>query len=961
MLVLVLLIPIVSIPLIRYGNFGSLEREIEIKPLRLNSKVLSNSSFGYENLSTGIRLFNSELNITVSTNGSVFTQWLIKDINVELANKTSEFQGLPMYFPMDILPDLGWNEENYRYLYSVNTIEESPSSIKIMLNRTLSNNMDIQKIIEIFPNRADINITEIIYNPTSDPYNLTSVWNPSGVEGFMIDLIGLKQEKLTFRHKEGVEIDSGLHWQWLNVTDLKWMGLYEPDSYARIVRPFNDTSSVYGEWTSWDAKIGRLSFLPYVLSAYDSVKFKYNLYGGAIDFVDLNNSALSDFYLFATGPNVNLDFQGIWTIGPSENFTAKLEMTSPNILIQNMTLNYFVNDVLLNETFNIDLPINATRYMNYSLPYPNTEGVYTLKIVGIVNNLDIFQVQKSIVVLDDTITRDPVSISFVFHHHQPWYINPTDNFIQPFAQSFGELYYQHLQAQYDFPDIHVSANLQPSLIEQWNRSLNGYTIELPTGELEHFSKDSGEVALVQKLLNEYSTLGSTDRLEILSSPYFHPILAILGNNGYEEDGIAQIRLGLEKTSSLLGISAKGLWSPEQTFNNFIIPMLNKSNIQYTILDDRLLADSYPGFTNRQPYYLVDPNTQLQTIAFFRDSTISNNIAFNWNGYRDGDEAVREFLSNLAQIYFLEQDQSINGKIHVTLGMDGENWLTENDLLTRMFQVIHENPFMTTQTLAEQFLDNPPANALWDLREGSWGRQTSLITWQGTPAKDWVWEQIENVRDSILVANATLSPTNDYRKTMMFDYFISQGSDYTFWEETNPSPFALFASTYANMSKELALQIIETKPNIDSVSVTARIDGEDLIFNLNIQNFVSQPLFLKLRARIFNEGRVLVDDKRSEPFEVNPGIGSYEIKILFPQWVSQIKGESFEVNITFIRGYSNFRVISKMISVRIQEETTTITTTATTKQSTFGFSSFLVIFVLLNLSFYLRTWKRVYRK
>jgi hypothetical protein len=464
----------------------------------------------------------------------------------------------------------------------------------------------------------------------------------------------------------------------------------------------------------------------------------------------------------------------------------------------------------------------------------------------------------------------------------------------------------------------------------------------------YYAKENDEVALVKQLLDEYSALGQTERLEILTSPFFHPILAILGNLGYEEDGIAQILLGFEKTRELFDVSPQGLWSPEETFNNAIIPMLNKTNVKYTILDDRLLADSYPSNTNRKPYYLADPNTQLQTIAFFRDSTISNNIAFNWNGFNDGDEAVREFLASLSEIYFTQQNQAVNEKIHVTLAVDGENWLTDNNLLERMYQVVHENSFLLSQTLEEQLADNPPEDVLWNLREGSWGRQTSLITWQGTPAKDWVWDQISRVRDRVLYVNATLPPANEYRQTMMFDYFISQGSDYTFWEETNPSFLALFAGKYANRSLILAEEISDNPPVIESDTANGTLEGENLLFTLKINNPTSEPLYVKLRFLLFNEGRVLIDDKKANPFEVSIGEEDYTVEFWFPTWVAQLMGKSFDLNVTITSGYDNFKIISKILTITIIEKEQTTKTTTTT-QSASGFSLLILLLVLIGLN------------
>lgn len=890
---------------------------------------INDMDFAYEwyPLLDYVRLYNTKLDLKISKQGGVFIDWKIKGTSYNLAVLAPVFQAQTMFSPMDILPDLGWNAETYLDEYNISAPITTEDTISVELTRRLSTGIEVRKCYEFYRDCAFLNITETIVNLTDEAYNITSVWNPEAPEGFMVDLLGQKDEHLAFQDDSGTVLESGLHWQWLGVENLKWMGLFRDNAYARIMRPFNTSGSVYGESTSWDGKVARLTFEPCLLPIGDSVAFKYSFYGGAFDFEDMSAAGLSEFYLAARGPRAIVDCNDIWTIEPEDHFSADLNLSAPFDPINDLSVDYSVNGELISTTTGINLAQGATTALAFDLPTPHPEGVYSMEFTGVMQDLEVFRVKKKIAVLDSSITRSNVAVSFVFHHHQPWYVDLNGHFMQPFAQSFGPIYYEHLEAQYAHPSVHVTANLQPCLIKQWQLSTNGYTITLPTGETEVVDAGDERVLMVQRLLDEYSTLGKTERLEIMTSPYFHPILAILGNLGYEDDGVAQTRLGMEATNDILDIDSRSIWSPEETFNDHVVRILNRSNAQYTVLDDRLLNDSYPGYSNRVPYYLEDPASGLQTIAFFRDSSISNDIAFNWNGIADGDEAAREFLGTLVESLLSEQERAVNGRIHVTLSMDGENWMTENGLLERMYQVIEENDFLTSLTLQEQLAENSPSatTVLDNVREGSWGRATSLITWQGTAAKDWVWDQVNRVNHDVIMANATLPAENSHREQMILALFISEGSDYSFWEETIPSNLAVFAQMYANESFLFAQQI-NNKLSIDNNEADAETNELDLVrFKISVTNEAPEPLCFRPGI----EGQTLV---ASQLYEIAAG-ATLEIDIDVVNQASTGDSRVFNVTLWIVSPdlVLTWRTVNVIVTTVLTETSTTSETQTLTTQ------------------------------
>jgi alpha-amylase/alpha-mannosidase (GH57 family) len=899
------------------------------------SSVTGDFGMGFTQ-SGDIQLYNTKVDLVISLNGGVFTKWTIKGTGYDLGSPP-EFSGENMYTPMDILPDIGWNGENYRGTYNLQNIHQTGDSIQVQLSKSLSNGMIVNKIYDFLPDRADLNITETIENPTESEYNITSLWNPDGIEGFMVDIIGHKREKLAYRDDSGTVLDSGLHWQWLSVKNLQWLALYEDNAFARVVRSFNNSNSIYGEWTSWNGKVARISWKPYILETNRVVSFKYNLYGGSFNFQDLINSGLEDFYLSARGPEARVNLGESFVIEPNTPFNASLVLNSRFDPIANLTVNHLVNNELLSTITNVSLVVNVTETIDFPFENPRFEGTYQFQFIGIKNGLELFRVKKAIIVIDPEVQRHPVAVNFVFHHHQPWYVNEDGNFIQPFAQSFGSIYYQHVEALNAYPRVHITANLQPCLLDQWNISLNGYSVKIPGEGLEAVKPDDERVQQVARLLMDYAALAKTNRLEILTSPYFHPILAILGNLGFHDDGVDQIRLGIKTTRDLVGINPSGLWSPEQTFNQHVVKIINQSGISYTILDDRLLNDSYPGYTNRVPYILEDPLSGLQTTAFFRDSSISNNIAFNWNGFTDGDEAAREFLAKLTEVFLTEQSHAVHGKIHVTLALDGENWITENNLLERMYEILQDVHFITSQTLLEQLAENPPIEKLDDLREGSWGRGTSLITWQGTPAKDWVWDQVKQVHDVVINANSSLPPNNSFRNEMIRALYLAEGSDYTFWEESIPTFLALFAGNYANKSLEMATQIVNSQLIISPIANGLTNEIDKVIFNVTVTNPGTQPRWVQVH---FIESDLLYPDQR---YVVQSATGT-EITIQLKDVLATV-GTTLSFNVTLYSGYGSHKLASEVVTVEMNNKIVSSSET-TPIVGTFNLDVFLGAVVLL---------------
>ncbi len=163
--------------------------------------------------------------------------------------------------------------------------------------------------------------------------------------------------------------------------------------------------------------------------------------------------------------------------------------------------------------------------------------------------------------------------------------------------------------------------------------------------------------IIRMIIPKYKEYLEKGRIEITTSPYYHPILPILldiktaqkklstvdstlNDLNLAEDAKIQTELALDRIEELFNKRPKGIWPPEQCLSTQELELFKELGIEWTISDEGILASSigfdfirdFKGYLE-DPYFLMKAykyKTQSSDIqVLFRDSVIPNLISFEY--------------------------------------------------------------------------------------------------------------------------------------------------------------------------------------------------------------------------------------------------------------------------------------------------------------------------------------------
>jgi alpha-amylase/alpha-mannosidase (GH57 family) len=463
----------------------------------------------------------------------------------------------------------------------------------------------------------------------------------------------------------------------------------------------------------------------------------------------------------------------------------------------------------------------ATEDFNVSAPYSLLDENYLIVSTAYANGTEIGSANVPLVVLD-TSGRAPLTLAMVWHMHQPIYLNLQGQFEQPWVQIhsgsdfeynntwYGAYLWQVLMLQ-SHPQIKVTFNLQPSLLYQWNDSLADFKYN-GTFPAEGASL-SYDLAAVNKTVDGYRALAKSGQAEILTSPFYHPLAALLVKFGWSSDLLAQIELGKNYTDSYMGVNASGMWTPEMGFTMGMVPIMQQAGIQYTVLDQ---ANEYVGAVGTpanasifQPFELEGANGSHVDV-FFRDTQISTNLSGVWNSIPNPKVAASDFIAAVANVY-----RSSPGGV-LTLASDGENPIVADGVISALdynaiYGAIASQSWLQTSTLGSIVAQHPATAKLTNVPDGSWSGGFGL--WIGVQSKTAIWEAISNDRKTLVNLTATYGANNPEIKKLWNYLYIAEGSDWEWQTPNGPAWFAMQAYRYANAATvyQAPAVVIQTSP------------------------------------------------------------------------------------------------------------------------------------------------------
>ncbi len=292
----------------------------------------------------------------------------------------------------------------------------------------------------------------------------------------------------------------------------------------------------------------------------------------------------------------------------------------------------------------------------------------------------------------------------------------------------------------------------------------------------------------------YRSLWEDGRIEVSTTPYYHPILPLLCDAGvarlsdpgvklddvtfrHPEDARQQLDHALATCEAILGRRPVGIWPAEGAVSDAALAILRQQGVVWAASDSAVLERSLPPGASRsgahfKPYLYAGGERPLT--LFFRDHGLSDLIGFVYGHWRE-DEAVEDFIGKLRAI-----EQAYPWAV-VTVILDGENpWehypANGYDFLTALYRRVEQEPWIEALTFSQALHQTSERGRLTHIHPGSW-IAANFNTWIGDPEKNTAWLYLERARRVMEDVGAGPAPDVELARRSLW---AAEGSDWFWW-------------------------------------------------------------------------------------------------------------------------------------------------------------------------------------
>jgi alpha-amylase/alpha-mannosidase (GH57 family) len=338
--------------------------------------------------------------------------------------------------------------------------------------------------------------------------------------------------------------------------------------------------------------------------------------------------------------------------------------------------------------------------------------------------------------------------------------------------------YRDLQVHYNLAWCGFSLAEEDKLIKKLKQKDSSFT----EGDKRHLIAKQEEI--ISKIIPSYKRLQDKGRIEIATTPFYHPILPLLCNGSvkqgfnYIKDAEAQINKSVNLYTSLFGCKPSGFWPAEGAVSNEALMLFKKAGAQWIATDEEILMESLqdPKIDRGSVVYKFFESKKVPGLTiFFRDKNLSNAISFYYSQIEQS-KAVADFIRHIRNIR--DWVQRFEGEHIVTVALDGENsWEYFIDggreFLHGIYGLLPQEEAIELTTFKEILTKRPKlSGALERIYPGSWINHNFNI-WIGSGEDNKAWELLGKTRE-MLVKNA---PTNE---KAWEEIYAAEGSDWFWW-------------------------------------------------------------------------------------------------------------------------------------------------------------------------------------
>ncbi|MFO0982291.1 MAG: glycoside hydrolase family 57 protein [Planctomycetota bacterium] len=297
--------------------------------------------------------------------------------------------------------------------------------------------------------------------------------------------------------------------------------------------------------------------------------------------------------------------------------------------------------------------------------------------------------------------------------------------------------------------------------------------------------------LLRNLIPTYRKLADAGRIELSTTPYFHPILPILLTGdpafsvpaspgapaflfGDAAEAARQVRTAIARHEEAFGRKPSGMWPAEGAVSPEVPQLLKQfPEIRWIATDEEILrrSRSQTDALSREDLYRVyDLDQDGQLSVLFRDHQLSDKVGFVYSRWRP-EEAAADLIAALVATAGDARRPPVASII-----LDGENpWETYanagEDFLRAFYGGLAREPRVRCVTATEAVTGDGARARLGPIARGSW-IDGSLATWVGHREKVAAWWLVARCLKE--VGHAAQGPVRDDALSR------AEGSDWFWW-------------------------------------------------------------------------------------------------------------------------------------------------------------------------------------
>jgi alpha-amylase/alpha-mannosidase (GH57 family) len=384
---------------------------------------------------------------------------------------------------------------------------------------------------------------------------------------------------------------------------------------------------------------------------------------------------------------------------------------------------------------------------------------------------------------------------------------PVDRMIRPYPR-YLELYHRRLApATFDVRDLrdlqvlHKLAWMDPDWLAQDARLTALVAKGRDFVEEDKATLRAVELEILNAVIPAYRRLASSGRVELSTSPFYHPILPLLCSTdvhlqahphsaiphalfAHPEDADEQIARALRFHRDVFGIPVRGVWPSEGALSDPVVSLLAKRGIEWTATDEGILSRSthQPATADAlyRPYEVGESGATVRCL--FRDHRLSDLVGFTYQSWQ-ADTAASDFVARVSDAgrRFRESPGFDAAQPPVvTVILDGENAWEHYEgggrpFLRALYRRLTAAADVRMATMGEAA--SIPARRLARVFPGSW-IDADLYVWAGHADDHRAWAQLARARAAFEGMKDAV--TADRRETAWEELLIAEGSDWFWW-------------------------------------------------------------------------------------------------------------------------------------------------------------------------------------